>query len=58
MTPRAANKRLRGIEFERMYSEREAARDAAGDPSPEELGREQAAKDWAEILELEARLRG
>lgn len=58
MTAQQAKFRLRAIEFERGYQERERAREARGEPSPEDIGREQAAKDWAEILELEARLRG
>jgi hypothetical protein len=58
MTVRQARSRESAILFERFYAEREAARDAAREPSPEELGREQAAREWAEILELEARLRG
>ena len=58
MTVRQARSRESAILFERFYAEREAARDESKEPSPEELGREQAAKDWAEILELEARLRG
>jgi uncharacterized Zn finger protein (UPF0148 family) len=58
MTPRQANFRMYAIRFEREYQERERAREARGEKSPEDLGREQAAKDLAEIRELEARFRG
>lgn len=58
MTPRAANLRLRGIEFERWYMDREMAREARGEPSPEDIGRRQAIEDRAEMRRLEGLLRG
>ena len=54
MTPRQANLRLRGIEFERWYMNREREREARGEPSPEEKGRAEA----EEILELDRQLSG
>ena len=56
MTTRDANRRLRGIAFEREYMEREREREARGEPSPEDRGREDAARDLAEIRDLERRL--
>lgn len=58
MTTRDANRRKLGIEFERAYMRREAEREARGEPSPEDQGRAQAAKDIAEIRRLEEQLRG
>lgn len=57
MTPRQSKFRLRAIEFERQYQDRERRREARGERSPEELGREQAARDVAEIRRLEEQLR-
>lgn len=56
MTPRAANLRLRGIEFERWYMDREMAREARGEPSPEDRGKAQADLDLDEVRRLEALL--
>jgi len=56
MTTLDANRRLRGIEFEREYQARERDREARGEPSPEDVGRAQAAEDIAEIRRLEQHL--
>lgn len=55
MTSRDATRRLRGIEFERWYQERERNRVGL---SPENRGREQAARDLEEIRRLERLLDG
>ena len=58
MTPRPAKVRLDAIEFERLYQERERAREARGEPSPEDIGRRQAIEARAEMRRLEGLLRG
>lgn len=51
--PRNADARVAAINFERFYMRRDREREARGEPSPEDLGRLDAARDREEIRRLE-----
>lgn len=58
MSREQAKKTVRAIEFERFCGRRDQEREARGEPSPEDKGREDAARDLAEIRALEDMVRG
>lgn len=48
----------RAVSFERFYAERERKRVASGDPSPEELGSQEAKAELDRIRELNQHIKG
>ena len=58
MNAEQAKKTVRAIEFERFCGRRDQEREARGEPSPEDLGRLDAARDLAEIRAKEDAVRG
>lgn len=56
MNAEQAKRTVRAIEFERYCGRRDQEREARGEPSPEDMGREDAARDLAEIRRLERHL--
>lgn len=53
LTPGEARSRVRGIQFIRFCAERDRKRELAGRPSPEELGRAEAAEITRQLREIQ-----